>query len=202
MTTHPKRSSYGIFVRFRRSRLALRRGVTELADAIALAEELRASRFHDRGDIFLVKEPEGTIVELPTAAPEGAAPVEREAERPGLSPARASGEPALSSGPPAAKPGLSRILQLGERVDHARRAIARAHTAQDRFLRAVAAAEGVLCKHGESAPSDAFRRNHERLGTLVASVAQTLASFERVGTVMERRLERAWAEATGDPRRP
>jgi hypothetical protein len=62
MNQYPRRPSYGIFVRFRRSRLALRRGISRLEDALQIADALRVSRFHDRGDIFVVKEPEGTIV--------------------------------------------------------------------------------------------------------------------------------------------
>ena len=212
MTTPPKPSSYGIYVRFRRSRLALRRGVPELADALALAEELRASRFHDRGDIFVVKEPEGTVVELPSAPPLGT-PAEPERlsgsvalatlARAPDAPVSTGGIPRAtrpsSSGPPAAPPGLARILQLGEQVDHLRLTLERARTAQERFVRALAAADGTMRAHWASSPPDAFRRNRERLTPLLATGEQTLASFERVGAVVERRLQRAWAEATGVP---
>ncbi len=69
MSKRSQRASFGVYVRFRRSRLPLRRGIDTLEQALAAATALRASRFHDGGDVFVVREPEGTIVELVEAAP-------------------------------------------------------------------------------------------------------------------------------------
>src|SRR5271170_2062230 len=108
VTAYPRQTSYGIFVRFRRSRLALRRGVTHLEEALTIAQQLRASRFHDRGEIFVVKEPEGTIVELEPAA--GAPPPLVTAEPQALSePPRAAAPDGVPIHPdPPAPPSLPR----------------------------------------------------------------------------------------------
>lgn len=217
-SVYPRRSSYGIFVRFRRSRLALRRGVTLLEDALAIAEQLRASRFHDRGEIFVVKEPEGTIVETEPAA--GAAPPPDPivtAEPPRAEPPPA---PALDVAPawtPIVPPRApsddgghasrrihrerATVLRLIEQIDQVRRAIDRSHAALARLDRAFAAGEGLLQARGESSP-EAFRRNHERLGALRMSAANGVASFEETAVLLERRLECAWADATAQPRAP
>ena len=262
MTAYPRRSSYGIFVRFRRSRLALRRGVIRLEDALAIAEQLRANRFHDRGDIFVVKEPEGTIVELAHRAtvPPPAPPLTAAATPAPAYAADPAGESALFAGPPlheeappgtraffpipsdegappsvpvllpifpgpairaltragdavpawahpggSAAPGptgkrgtlareIAEILLLFERLERFRNTIDRAHAAQERFDRARFAAEGVLRSRGGSVP-DALLRSQERLGAVRVSVAQAVDSFERVTTLLERRLEAVWGDA-------
>jgi hypothetical protein len=58
-----KKESYSVFVKFRRTRLTMRRGIACIEDAVALAAELRAERFHNPGDVFVVKEPDGEIVD-------------------------------------------------------------------------------------------------------------------------------------------
>jgi hypothetical protein len=65
------RPSYSIFVRFRKSRLALRRGIVRLEDACALADELRKNRFHNQDAVFVVREPEGVVVD-PASGPDRA----------------------------------------------------------------------------------------------------------------------------------
>src|SRR4051812_41840694 len=55
--------TYSVFVRFRQSRLTMRRGIRDLGEAIHFATGLRANRFHDRDNVFVVREPGGEIVD-------------------------------------------------------------------------------------------------------------------------------------------
>jgi hypothetical protein len=213
-TAYPRRTSYGIFVRFRRSRLALRRGVAQLEEALEIAQQLRASRFHDRGEIFVVKEPEGTIVELapPSDAPTAlvtAQPQSVSERPPPAAPDCAEGEPLVLPPAPAHDEApayraihrdRARVLHLIEQIDLVRRTIARSHAALARFERAFDAAESLLQDHGGSSP-DVFRRNHQRLAVLRASAAKSVASFEQTAVLLERRLESAWTDAMA-PRVP
>lgn len=236
--THLQRSGYGIFVRFRRSRLTLRRGIVRVEDALALAEELRASRFHDRGDIFVVKEPEGIIVaehggatearpatpdtaaeppveellaaRLPPASPDLVAEPEGTVLEPDVPPSEApaawiyapskAATPGANGQPPrtprlAAERAFLQIFRLMGQLEAVRRELAQARAAHERLERAFAATEATIWTHGGGS-SDALRRNHERLGRVRDSAVRTMASFERVATLIEQRLEAAWAEAT------
>jgi hypothetical protein len=70
-------ATYGVFVRFRQKRLALRRGIPCIEDAVAIAEALRAERLHGRDDVFVARERDGEAV---TAADEPTDPAwQREA---------------------------------------------------------------------------------------------------------------------------
>jgi hypothetical protein len=86
---------FSVFVRFRKSRLPLRRGIGSLEEAVAAAEALRRERLHGKDDIFIVREPEGTVIELPALSV---------AMGPQAAPNPAPAEPALSvtMGPQAA----------------------------------------------------------------------------------------------------
>ncbi|HVY48945.1 MAG TPA: hypothetical protein VHB21_23810, partial [Minicystis sp.] len=46
--------TFSIFVRFRKGKLALRRGLLSLRDALQNADQLAAQRFHERDDVFVV----------------------------------------------------------------------------------------------------------------------------------------------------
>lgn len=58
----PRGITYGVFVRFRRSRLALRRGIARIEEAVAIAEALRAERLHGRDEVFVARESDGVAV--------------------------------------------------------------------------------------------------------------------------------------------
>jgi hypothetical protein len=224
MNKYPRRSSYGIFVRFRRSRLSLRRGIVRLEDALALAEELRASRFHDRGDVFVIKEPEGTLVEaLPegsvsmgvsmgpqagpnpgpaSQAPPAASVVEPTPVQPALPPPATPHVLTVGASPPSPRSrgrsvgdDLATVYRLTFQLEQARRMIARTREAQARFDGAFAAAEKAILFHGVS-PPDALRRHHERLGGAHDTASRAVASCEHIAALLEQRLEALWAEAT------
>jgi hypothetical protein len=249
LATYPRRPSYGIFVKFRRSRLALRRGIVHLEDALALAEQLRASRFHDRGDIFVVKEPEGTLIEVPPPALPSVPPVTVAPAHPETPQSRWELRPAVTMGalppkprpapsqpvpvdeakpapptpqalgavaearppveipPPARRSALPRassaheladLLRLIAQANDVRGTVDRARVAQARFERACQAMDHASQRH-DAPPAVDLRHNQERLLALRTSSARSVASFERVAIVVERRLAVAWAEATGRP---
>jgi hypothetical protein len=226
MVMFPRRTSYGIFVKFRRSRLVLRRGIVRLEDALSLAEQLRAGRFHDRGDIFVVREPEGVVVEAPEPAPPSVPPVPMgdtpkppaqpvpvdvakpasptppalagipEARPPAETPPSAS--PARRAAPPRAALAeeLAGFLRMIAQADNVRCAVHRARVAQARLERACRAMDHASQGH-DPPPAVDLRQNRERLLDLRTSSARSVESFERVAILVERRLAVAWAEATG-----
>src|SRR5262245_6510332 len=63
-----KDTTFGVFVRFRKSRLPLRRGISRLEDALAVAATLRRDRLHGQDDVFVVREPDGIVVDDETAS--------------------------------------------------------------------------------------------------------------------------------------
>jgi hypothetical protein len=58
----PRKTTYAVFVRFRHTRLRLRRGISTVEAAFAFANEVRALRFHDPEEVFVAREPDGVIV--------------------------------------------------------------------------------------------------------------------------------------------
>src|SRR4051812_8890952 len=58
-----RRASYDLCVKFRGSRLALRRGLTSLEQALSIADELRANRFHDHESLIVVMHPGGEAID-------------------------------------------------------------------------------------------------------------------------------------------
>jgi hypothetical protein len=201
-----QRSCYSIFVKFRRSRLALRRGIVRREEALAIAEELRAGRFHDRDDIFVIKEPEGTVVdastpeETPAAEPVARASPEPRPPAPPPAPSvpRAPRPPAPPPRPSSpslagAARDLSSILALAERLDRMRRAMASASSASARVDQALREATGTLSAGGREVPVDLLR-NHQRLRVVHEASAAAAASCERVALLLERRVQLAWAE--------
>ncbi len=163
MNQYPRRPSYDIYVRFRRTRLVLRRGIPRMEDAFAIAAALRASRFHDRGEIFVVKAPEGVIVE-PAAEP-----------------------PPSPAGEGASGRDLAMTARLSEQIAQSRRAIARARAARERFEVAFAEVERTIQRHGAH-PPDALCRHQARLRETSDASARTLASCERVAELLEARI--------------
>jgi hypothetical protein len=224
---HAQRSSYSIFVKFRRSRLALRRGIAGREEALALAEELRAGRFHDRDDIFVIKEPEGTVVDAgtpettpptasvapettpPTASVAPAPPVDEAEEAPADDGARARGPARTPLSPPPSRPAsrplgahdINSILSLAARLERMRRAMASASSASARVDRALLAATGALSARGRQAP-DGLLRSHQRLRDVREASSAAAASCERVAVMLERRVRIAWAAVAPAGRRP
>jgi hypothetical protein len=196
---------YGIFVRFRQSRLPLRRGIARLEDALALADQIRAERFHKQDAVFVVKEPEGIIVTAasleeepaPSAPPPVPAPVPASLSPSPIAP------PADDALPPAPARPVSGETAFGQSVDPAalrrwteqlqamQRALAQARRAQARLESAYAAAGSLIRIHGEA--PDAFVYHHQRLGSLCDSTRRTVASVERSAAMVERHLQAAWA---------
>lgn len=68
--------TYGVFVRFRRSKLRLRCGIERIEDALSIAEALRRERPDGGGDVFVARESDGVVV---SPAPEIAASTEARA---------------------------------------------------------------------------------------------------------------------------
>jgi hypothetical protein len=203
MATFPKSPSYSIFVRFRRSRLALRRGIPRLEDALAIAEQMRAARFHDRSGVFVVREPEGTVIPLAPVSEEGrrSAPA---ASAP--SPSSAPPSPAAPSRTPVpARPGMAHevqaVLALQARAARLREILDRAQAAQARLDQAFSASTRTLEGMGVAPPAD-LRRTHATIGALRTSWARSLASFEHVTLLAARRLETTWTEMDGAVSKP
>jgi hypothetical protein len=153
----PRVLGYGIFVRFRRSRLPLRRGIAKLEDAIALAEQFRAERFHAPDAVFVVKEPEGTIVStltpVVTAAPLPLGPPPSPPSVP------ASVPPSV---PPELAAGSTSARRWAEQLQTMQQAIARVRQAQARLERAYDALEIEIRIHGAT-PPDALVHRHQHL---------------------------------------
>jgi len=59
------RKTYSVFTRFRRSRLALGRGMPTVEVAIAFANRVRQVRFHDPDHVFVVDDETGAVVDEP-----------------------------------------------------------------------------------------------------------------------------------------
>jgi hypothetical protein len=220
MAAYPRRPSYSIFVRFRRSRLALRRGIAREEDALAIAEELRAGRFHDQGDVFVVKEPEGTVLELPplpAAAPAPTpfalpsqssstppSPIAAEELIAAVSPESVEARPMLPPPPRAGGPprliarDLASILRLVGQVRRFGQVIERARAAHSRLDRACAAAERALLSHPGPPPA-ALRRSRERLVAMREAAALAIGSYERAGALVARNLDAVRADVAGAP---
>lgn len=193
-------STYGIFVRFRKSRLALRKGITSLPVAMEIAAQLRADRLHGQRDLFIVKYPEGTIVELPP--PEGSAPMESpqppESVEPGeplpvasvqgLAPDTTRSAAPVPPDPPPSAPQVadsarpSAPPQSGVRGERMQRAIARSRAARESFERIVpTSTEGADDVDAELAEI------HERLTTLHAATCRVAETFEAIATTRDKR---------------
>ena len=121
------------------------------------AAALRASRFHDGGDVFVVKEPEGTIVELDLADPPSP-PHPRPPSSPEAPPDEAPAATPSAALPPRAadrerveERAEARLEALAAQLGPAQRAIARARAAQERFERALAEAGRALRADGRRA---------------------------------------------------
>jgi len=167
---------YGVFVRFRKSRLPLRRGIASLDEATLAAEALRRERLHGKNDVFIVREPDGAVIELP------ALPVDPPAER-GLA-------TLAPIAPPAPAPALAAPISaswaqaeasLHARIEPAQRAMARAAEARARFDRSAQALGAALQR--PDAPA-ALVEHHARTMALRALTARALASFEAATAVV------------------
>ena len=210
MRRHLQRASYGIYVRFRRSRLPLRRGIDTLEHALVAAAALRASRFHDRGDIFVVKEPEGTIVEPdladPPSPPQPPAPPSSpeappdEARHHDPHPPASDPMPQARPAGPAARPSSlppgaaiedraeARVAVLAAQLGQSQRAIARARAAQERFERAYAEAERALRVYGGRA-DEAILSHRARIVAARDLSARTVACCEQSAALIAERLD-------------
>ena len=142
-----RRSEFSVFVRFRGSRLLLRRGIRSFAEASVIAEELRANRFHDREAIFIQRSED-----LPAAR------------------ARAPEPAAL----PAPASLASRAMTLAERLEHVRLLKERALASRERFERACQAAEDALEHRGTEA-LERVRDRLAALGAQIEKAESALA---------------------------
>ncbi len=193
MSRHLQRASYGIYVRFRRSRLPLRKGIDTLEHALVAAAALRAGRFHDGGDVFVVKEPEGTIVEPTLAEPSTLPP-------PASSPLPEAPRDDVPSTLPtplfpravvearADDRARMRLEVLEAQLVQSQRAIARARAAQERFERAYVEAERVLRVHGRRA-DEAILSHRARVGAARELSARTVAHCEESAALLVERVE-------------
>jgi hypothetical protein len=176
-------SSYGIFVRFRKTKLALRRGITSLPLALEIAAQLRADRLHGQRDVFIIKHPEGTVVELPpperVAAPSPAPQI----ALPALDPepvhdGAANG--ARTRAPVEVVPAELARVPARARPDRMQRAIARARAARASFERTVPAPtpDGLGAELVEI---------QERLMVLHAATCRVAETFEAIVVLLEKR---------------
>jgi len=190
----------------------LRRGIDTLEHALAAATALRASRFHDGGDVFVVREPEGTIVELVevdlpagtdslSAAPPSSAPPPSDvppstealqAEPPPAAPP--DSEPPRAAGEWVVEPHVqARLDALAAQLEQAHLAIARARAARERFERAYAEAGRALRIHdgyGVEA-AEAINAYRARLDATRDLSVRTVASCERSASLIAERLAAA-----------
>ncbi len=182
-----------MFVTFRSTRLALARGVARLDEAMAMAEELRRTRFHDREAVFIVKHPGGEIIRLPTPPKPRKRtrkpPTPRAAKGPAEAPGKAAAapSPAPAPSPPPEAPARREIPPLAERADRLRRVSARALEANRRYDRALAERREVLAR-SESLLEPPRLSDEQRLrdlGDLTRSAADAVA---RTASLLEQRL--------------
>jgi hypothetical protein len=218
---YPRPPSYGIFVKFRRSRLALRRGIVTLEEALSLAEQIRESRFHDRGDVFVVKEPEDVTVDAEWLRPRTVADAVQVAQVAGTglgrvnSPIGGTAPRASSPAPAAPSPSppqryplpLDSLLRLSAQVDRMGRAVDRARAAQARFDSACLTAGDTLSRWEKApgaggGPIAGLRQSVDRALALRGSAARSIASFESASLLFRRRVEAVWVESTGQPAPP
>ncbi|MFT3764878.1 MAG: hypothetical protein QM820_05075 [Minicystis sp.] len=103
-----KGTTYGVFVRFRKSRLPLRRGIVRLEEALTIAATLRRERLHGRDDVFVVREPDGAVIDGPGAEEPARAPepkaVAAAATEPGDDETASGSIPRASAGPEPSAP--------------------------------------------------------------------------------------------------
>lgn len=150
--------TYGVFVRFRRSKLRLRRGIARLEDAMAIAESLRRERLDGGSDVFVARESDGAVVDPPalTKTPS-----------------------ARATKPRPARPHGARVATLSR----VRAAEARATAATERLDRIV----DVITAEIDRAPP-AMQASHARVIALRDMAARTLASFVGMRSRMEKSM--------------
>lgn len=210
-----RRTTYGVFVRFRKSRLPMRRGIGRLEEALEIAETLRRERLHGPDDVFVVRETDGVRVDgaAPSAPPATSGAVEIDDERPALDGAprnRAAAGPGAAQEPrhanghravDAARPSPDALWHLMAGLERARRASARAAGVHARFERTATALEAAVQRGGGAPPR--LVQQQARMQALRALIASAAASFDRATALAEARLQGVWTEAaTAAPPRP
>jgi hypothetical protein len=63
MADRPKLNTFSVYARFRSRRLVLQRGIPTLARAVAFAERIKDTRFHDREMVFIVDDATGEEID-------------------------------------------------------------------------------------------------------------------------------------------
>ena len=59
----PRNSTFSVYVRFRKGRLPLKKGIRTIEEAREMLRALRAERFHDANQLFLVDEDTGVEIQ-------------------------------------------------------------------------------------------------------------------------------------------
>lgn len=189
-----KAPSYSIFVRFRGSRLPLRRGIRDEETALALARELRANRFHDANSVFVVKEPEGRIVTEPAAASTNGIPAPREAPA-----AVAAARVRITSKRVdvlARALGAAQVVAARDRLAHLLRAMDRARTARRRADAAIEAVDRKLATMADCLPEN-IKTLQQQTRAVHAQTGAVAENLEQVVQRIAHRLDRSEALRAG-----
>jgi len=166
-------ASYSVFVRFRRKRLTLSRGIRSLDAALAFADRLRRERFHDPDSILVIDDRSGEAVcpSVPRPAPAALeAPPERVI---GPAPSRPM------------RPFPAWPLDHGAKLDRMARAVDAARSASARHLTALEARLDTVRSASASGHEAELRQLEELLSCLhrgadvVVALERTIATLRK-----------------------
>jgi hypothetical protein len=178
---------YGVFVRFRRTRLTMKRGIEDLAEALEFARQVRALRFHDPESVVVLREPDGVAVdECPPAS--GVTlrtydPLPDSPPAPAEDVVHVSGS--WSIAPPEDLPREAPCAAVpSERLVSANAAKARAEQAHARFAELLQAAEARRTALFTRSPE--VQRAHEKLNDLAAQMEEVLRTAGQIMSTLHR----------------
>jgi hypothetical protein len=178
---------YGVFVRFRRTRLTMKRGISDLTEALDFAKQLRALRFHNHDSVMVLRESDGVVVDEgpPTSG------VTLRTDDPLLASPPAPAEDVVHvSGswpiaPPEDLPHEAPCAAVpSERLVSAGAAKARAEQAYARFAELLQAADARPSDRGKRSPE--AQRAHDSLNDLAVEMQAVLHTAGRMMSMLRR----------------
>jgi hypothetical protein len=175
------RTTYGVYTKFRQSRLALRRGIVDVADAIEFARQMRALRFHDPDDVVIVQEPSDVIV--------GDAPCVPATEVLGPAPPQVAPAPIKVPSRLDVDGHVANLLRFYDGMQRAKQSCRRAASAQARFEDVFSATQEKL---GGCDLSEAIRRVRERTLATHRENVKVSMEHERTIALLEAGLRRGF----------
>jgi hypothetical protein len=189
VTSDVQRTRYAVFVRFRRSRLVLRRGIVELEEALKIALQLRADRLHGRDDLFVLRQPDGEVIPLP----DDDLPEDESADAAASAEARADASAEHANGVaehalPEPEPVDARTGPNVARLERMRRAIEKSRAARARMESTLSAMERQIEEDGDE--GSALAHLHAQLHEVHDATVRAAGSFEAVTALLVRKLAR------------